>query len=84
MRKINCILLVDDNPTYNEFHSSAIKKAYVWIQAKIAIDIKHALDYSKKFVGLLLPNTFPVANFFYPDLNIPGPYGFEFSVEPQK
>ena len=78
MKKLNCILLVDDSPSDNEFHSIVIKDAGVCNHIRIAEDGVLALEYVKKS---LLPGNeidYPKADLILLDINMPRMNGFEF------
>lgn len=81
MKKINCILLVDDNTADNEFHTIAIRKANVCNHVKVVTDGEQALDYLKKSGDPKPSKSFPVPDIIYLDINMPGMDGFEFLEE---
>ena len=83
MKKINCILLVDDNPADNEFHKIIINDSHVCHQVKIATNGRNALDYIiKSGKGDL--TEFPKPDLIFLDINMPGMNGFEFLEEYHK
>ena len=84
MKKINCILLIDDNPADNEFHTIKIKKADVCNHIKIATDGIKALEYIKNSAIPGQENEFPKANLIFLDINMPRMNGFEFMMEYEK
>jgi CheY-like chemotaxis protein len=84
MKTINCILLIDDNPADNEFHTIKIKKAQVCNHIKIAIDGPKALDYLIKSGQEEQSETFPKPDLIFLDINMPGMNGFEFLEEYKK
>lgn len=43
MKKINCILLIDDNPADNEFHSIIIREAGICDSIQVVTDGERAL-----------------------------------------
>ena len=84
MKKINCILLIDDNKADNVFHSITIKEANVCKYIKIAINGIEALAYLKKAGEPNQSESFPVPDLIYLDINMPGMNGFEFLEEYRK
>ncbi|HSH64478.1 MAG TPA: response regulator [Bacteroidia bacterium] len=83
MKKINCILLVDDNPADNEFHKIIINDSNVCNQVKIATNGKNALDYIIKSGNQGTEDT-PKPDLIFLDINMPGMNGFEFLEEYHK
>lgn len=84
MNKLNCILIVDDNPTDNEFHTLAIKEAEVCNHVKVATNGEMALDYLKKSGDPIYSEAFPAPGIIYLDINMPGMNGFDFLEEYKK
>jgi len=84
MKTINCILLIDDNPADNEYHTIIIKKAHVCNHVKIAIDGPKALDYIIKSGEEGQSETYPKPDLIFLDINMPGMNGFEFLEEYEK
>lgn len=84
MKKINCILLVDDNPADNEFHKIIIKEADVCNYVKVATNGRKALDYIIKSGEPGQSEEFPKPDLIYLDINMPGMNGFEFLDEYHK
>lgn len=83
MKKINCILLVDDNPADNEFHKIIINDSKVCDIVKIATNGRNALDYIIKS-GTGGSPEFPKPDLIFLDINMPGMNGFEFLDEYHK
>lgn len=82
MKKVNCILLIDDNVHDNFFHSIVIKEADAAKQIKTALNGEEALDYLEKAIdghdGYILPEI------IFLDINMPGMNGFEFIEKARK
>ena len=78
MKKINCILLVDDNPADNEFHTIIIRRADVCSHIKVVTDGRKALDYIIKSGEPNQLEAFPKPELIYLDINMPRMNGFEF------
>jgi CheY-like chemotaxis protein len=84
MKKINCILLVDDNPADNTYHSIIIKEADVCNHIKIATSGLEALNYIINSGDANQSESFPKPELVYLDINMPGMNGFEFLEEYHK
>ena len=76
MKKLNCILLVDDNEDDNYFHTLTIQELNAAEQIKTAINGVKALEYLEK--GKEDPQNFPIPDLIFLDINMPGINGFEF------
>jgi CheY-like chemotaxis protein len=83
MKKINCILLIDDNPADNDFHKIIIKEADICNQVKVASNGTEALEYIKKS-GEIDGEEYPKPNIIFLDINMPRMNGFEFLEEYKK
>jgi CheY-like chemotaxis protein len=84
MKKVNCILLIDDNPADNLFHNIYIKKADVCNHVEVATNGRKALDYIIKSGNPNQSEEFPKPELIYLDINMPGMNGFEFLDEYHK
>lgn len=76
MKKLKCILLIDDNSDDNFFHSLTIKRAGVTDQIKVVKSGQEALEYLKN--AHIDPDNYPMPDLAFLDINMPGLNGFEF------
>jgi CheY-like chemotaxis protein len=76
MKKLNCILLIDDNLDDNFFHSLIIKEAGAAEIIKTAVNGEKALEYLEKSKGD--PIQYPFPDLIFLDINMPRINGFEF------
>ena len=76
MKKLECILLVDDNVNDNFVHFMTIKETDTTRQIKTARDGKKALEYLDKVK--VNPEEYPFPDLIFLDLAMPGMNGYEF------
>lgn len=81
MKKINCILLVDDDESDNFFHTLTIKETVICDQIKVVTDGRFALDYILKAIGPEQSEEFPKPDIIFLDINMPRMDGFDFLEE---
>lgn len=84
MKKINCILLVDDNEADNEYHKIIIDESGVCNQIRVAEDGVMALEYIKNSANPDLELEYPKPDLIFLDINMPRLNGFEFLKEYNK
>lgn len=78
MKKINCILLVDDDPADNYYNNYIIKDAGICNHVKTALDGVEALNYLRKAGDPDHQAKFPKPDLIFLDVNMPRMNGFEF------
>lgn len=80
MKRINCILLVDDDESDNFFHTLTIKEAEFCNQIKVVTDGRYALDYMLNAIKNK-QDEFPKPDIIFLDINMPRMSGFDFLEE---
>lgn len=84
MKKLNCILLIDDNPADNEFHKIKIKKADACDHIQVTTGGCEALAYIIKAGEMGQSQIYPKPDLIFLDINMPGMNGFDFLEEYHK
>lgn len=78
MKKINCILLVDDNAADNVFHKIIVTESGICNYLRIAIDGLKGLEYIENSAKPGNENEYPKPDLILLDINMPRMNGFEF------
>jgi CheY-like chemotaxis protein len=81
MKKINCVLLIDDNPADNYYHEYIMKDAGLCSQVKVALNGIEALSYLKNAWIDSPSEEMPRPEIIFLDINMPRMSGFEFLEE---
>ena len=77
MKKLNNVLLIDDNEADNEFHEIVIKECGITNHLHSILSSIKALDYLKKSFGSEDNSEFPTPELVFLDINMPAMNGFE-------
>ncbi len=77
MKKLNCILLIDDDEPTNFWNERLIEKSNCAETVVICEDGKEGLDY----INSCIENQEPLPDLIFLDLNMPGMNGWEFLEE---
>lgn len=80
MKKLNCVLLVDDDNDCNYLHKRVLKKAQCAERVEVVNDGEQALHFLKTAVH----GKYPCPDLILLDINMPGMNGWEFLEEYEK
>tara|TARA_R110000850_G_scaffold27268_12_gene77143 strand:+ start:2886 stop:3320 length:435 start_codon:yes stop_codon:yes gene_type:complete len=78
MKRISCILLIDDSEADNLFHRIIIEESGLCDQIKVAENGERGLEYIRKSFDAGNDDQYPRANLILLDINMPRMNGFEF------
>lgn len=77
MKKLNLVLLIDDNDADNEYHRIVIERADITAALKIIPDSRMAFEYLHNCFTSANEALFPVPGLVFLDINMPAMNGFE-------
>jgi CheY-like chemotaxis protein len=77
MKKLNLVLLVDDNEADNEFHEIVIKQSEITAKLNSIASSLKALEYLKGCLSAENNSEFPLPDLVFLDINMPAMNGFQ-------
>jgi CheY-like chemotaxis protein len=84
-KKLNCILLVDDNDSDNFLHKRVIEKACIANCVEIALNGQEAIDFlTTKVKDIQTASIYSLPELIFLDINMPVMDGWEFLEEYKK
>ena len=84
MKKVNCVLLIDDNEGDNFYHKLIITESGICNDIRVVTDGIQALAYLNKCVDSKNSDSYPKPDLIYLDINMPKMNGYEFLDEYKK
>jgi CheY-like chemotaxis protein len=84
MKKLQFVLLVDDDDSDNEFHVEAIKNSEIALKIEVVMHPEKALAYFETCLAVEDTSTCPVPDLVFLDVNMPALNGFDVLDELRK